>query len=82
MGVGERVKIDERWRIVIPSRFREGLRPRDELVVERRGAEIVLKKASREDLLKEFNEIKLFVNENLRTLSAEKGKHMYGGRKE
>ncbi len=80
--MGERVKIDERWRIVIPSRFREGLRPRDELVVERRGAEIVLKKASREDLLKEFNEIKLFVNENLRTLSAEKGKHMYGGRKE
>jgi len=76
------VRIDERWRIIIPSKFREGLKPRDELVVEKRGAEIILRRASREDILKEFNEIKLFANEELRSLNAEHGKHKYGGYKE
>jgi len=80
--VGERVRIDERWRIIIPSKFREGLKPRDELVVEKRGAEIILRRVSREDILKEFNEIKLFANEKLRSLNAEHGKHKYGGYKE
>ncbi|RLE87618.1 MAG: hypothetical protein DRJ49_06210 [Thermoprotei archaeon] len=82
VGVGERVKIDERWRIVIPSKFREGLKPRDELVVERRGSEIILRKVSRGDILREFNEVKLFVEEKLRYLGAEAGKHRYGGYKE
>jgi len=82
VGVGERVKIDERWRIVIPSKFREGLKPRDELVVERRGNEIILRKTSRKDILREFNEVKLFVEEKLRYLDAETGKHRYGGYKE
>jgi len=82
VGVGERVKIDERWRIVIPSKFREGLKPRDELVVERRGNEIILRKTSRKDILREFNEVKLFVEEKLRYLDAEAGKHRYGGYKE
>jgi len=59
-----------------------GLKPRDELVVERRGAEIILRRVSREDILKEFNEIKLFANEELRSLNAEHGKHKYGGYKE
>jgi len=81
-GVGERVSIDERWRIVIPSRFRKGLRPKDELVVEERGSEIVLRKISREDILKEFNSVKLFVDDKLRMLKAETGKHRYGGYKE
>jgi len=76
------VRIDERWRIIIPSKFREGLKPRDELVVEKRGAEIILRRVSREDILKEFNEIKLFANEELRSLNAEHGKHKYGGYKE
>ncbi|MCD6469261.1 hypothetical protein J7L29_00475 [Candidatus Bathyarchaeota archaeon] len=80
--MGERVRIDERWRIIIPSKFREGLKPRDELVVEKRGAEIILRRVSREDILKEFNEIKLFANEELRSLNAEHGKHKYGGYKE
>ncbi len=82
VGVGEKVRIDERWRIVIPSKFREGLKPKDELIVERKESEIVLRKVSREDILKEFTETKLFVNEKLRTLGAESGKHRYGGYKE
>lgn len=53
--MGERVKIDERWRIVIPSRFRKGLLPKDELEVEERGSEIILRKVSSEEILKEFN---------------------------
>lgn len=72
--VGEKVRIDERWRIVIPSRFRKRLKPKDELIVEGRGSEIILRK--------EFNEIKLFVDEKLRMLGAESGKHRYGGYKE
>lgn len=82
VGVGEKVKIDERWRIVIPSKFRKGLKPKDELTVEGRGSEIILRKVAREDILKEFNEIRLFVDEKLRTLGAESGKHRYGGYKE
>lgn len=82
MGVGEKVKIDERWRIVIPSKFRKGLKPKDELIVEERGSEIVLRKATKKDILKKFDEIKLFVDEKLRTLGAESGKHKYGGYKE
>ena len=81
-GVGEKVIIDERWRIVIPARFRKGLKPRDELIVEQSGSEIVLRKVSREDLLKEFNEIKLLIDEKLRDLGAEGGKHRYGGYKD
>jgi len=82
VGVGDRARIDERWRIVIPAKFRIGLKPRDELTVEKRGSEIVLRKVSREDALKEFDETKLFVEEELRTLGAESGKHRYGGYKE
>jgi len=82
MGVGEKVKIDERWRIVIPSKFRKGLKPKDELIVEERGSEIILRKATKKDILKKFDEIKLFVDEKLRTLGAESGKHKYGGYKE
>jgi bifunctional DNA-binding transcriptional regulator/antitoxin component of YhaV-PrlF toxin-antitoxin module len=80
--VGERIRIDERWRIVIPSKFRKGLKPKDELIVEERGSKIILKKLSREDILKEFNETKLFVDEKLRALGAESGKHKYGGYKD
>ncbi len=80
--MGERIRIDERWRIVIPSKFRKGLKPKDELIVEERGSEIILKKLSREDILKEFNETKLFVDEKLRALGAESGKHKYGGYKD
>lgn len=82
VGVGERVRIDERWRIVIPSKFRKGLKPKDELIVEGRGSEIILRKLSREAILKEFNEIKLFVDEKSRALGAESGKHRYGGYKD
>ena len=82
VGMGEKVSIDERWRIIIPSKFRKDLKPRDELVVEERGSEIILRKVFREDILKEFYSIKLFVDEKLRTLSAESGKHRYGGYKE
>lgn len=80
-GVGERVRIDKRWRIVIPAKFRRSLRVGEELIVEERGAEIVLRKAPREDLLKRFGEIKLFADEKLVERSAERGKHRYGGRK-
>jgi len=82
VGMGEIVSIDERWRIIIPSKFRKGLKPKDELLVEEKGSEIVLRKVSREDILKEFYSIKLFVNEKLKTLSAESGKHRYGGYRE
>lgn len=82
VGMGEKVRVDDRWRIVIPSKFRSGLKPRDELIVEERGSEIVLRKVSKDDLLKEFNETKLYVQKELRTLGAESGKHRYGGYKE
>jgi len=82
VGMGEIVSIDERWRIIIPSKFRKGLKPKDELLVEEKGSEIVLRKASREDILKEFYSIKLFIDEKLKTLSAESGKHRYGGYRE
>ena len=81
--MGEKVRIDERWRIVIPSKFRRGLKPKDELIVEGRGSEIILrKKASRGDILRKFNELKLYVDEELKTVGAESGKHRYGGYKE
>lgn len=80
--MGERVKIDSRWRIVIPSKFRKGLRIKDELIVEERGSEIILRKASNEDIMKRFDEIKLFVNKRLSRKEAESGKHRYGGYKE
>jgi len=79
--VGKRVRIDDRWRITIPVEFREGLKPKDELIIERRGSMIILKKASGEDVLKKFREIKLYVDEKYRYLDAEKGKHRYGGLK-
>jgi len=80
--MGEKVKIDERWRIVIPKKFRKGLNPRDELVVERRGSDIILRKRERKDILNEFHKIKLVVENDLRSLGAEEGKHRYGGYKE
>ncbi len=82
MGVGEKVRIDGKWRIVIPARFRDGLKPRDELVVEKRGNEIVLRKAAKGDVLAMFRETKLFAQEGLEALNAERGKHRYGGLKE
>jgi len=45
--MGEKVRIDGRWRIVIPSKFRKGLKVKDELIVEERGSEIVLKKSTK-----------------------------------
>ena len=81
VGVGEKVKIDDRWRIVIPARFRKHLKVGDELIVEDRGLEIVLRRVPREDLLREFREIKLFASEEMVGRSAERGKHRYGGRK-
>ncbi len=80
--MGNKVRIDERWRIVIPAEFRAGLKPKDELVVERRGAEIVLRKASRMDIFEEFQKTKLFVDEKFAALDAERGKHRFGGLKE
>mgnify|MGYP001772647848 CR=1 FL=1 len=79
--MGERVKIDSKWRIMIPSKFRNGLKVKDELIVEERGSEIVLRRAPKENLVKMFNEVKLFVDEKLSTRGAESGKHRYGGYK-
>ncbi|MGC8932709.1 MAG: hypothetical protein ACP5KE_04830 [Candidatus Methanodesulfokora sp.] len=75
-------KIDSRWRIVIPFRSRKGLKTKGELIMEERGSEIMLRKASNEDIMKRFHEIKLFVNEKLRKREAESGKHRYGGYRE
>jgi len=82
VGVGEKVRIDERWRIVIPKRFRKGLKPKDELIVERRGSDIILRKRERKDIVNEFHKIKLIVEDKLKNLGAEEGKHKYGGYKE
>ena len=76
------MRIDDKWRIVIPAKFRSGLKPRDEVIVERRGGEIVIRKASREDILETFRSIKLYAHGETRTLNAEAGKHRYGGVKE
>ena len=80
--MGEKVRIDDKWRIVIPVKFRDGLKPRDEVIVEKRGGEIIIRKASKEELLKKFRSIKLFISDEARTLNAESGKHRYGGVKE
>ena len=64
--------MDERWRIVIPSKFRQGLKPKDKLIVERRGNEIVLRKLSAKDILEEFRKIKFYVTEKRNTIDAEK----------
>ena len=82
VGVGEKVRIDSKWRIVIPAKFRTGLKPRDELIVERRGDEIILRKIARSDVIERFREIKLFIHESISTFNAEHGKHRYGGLKE
>ena len=79
MGVGK-VKIDSKWRVTIPAELREGLKPGDVLIVERRGNEIVYKPIF--DALKEFNEIKLYAGKEKAYTNAEQGKHMYGGFKE
>ena len=52
----------------------------EELIIEERGAEVVLRKAPREELLARFNEINLFTDKKLVEKSAERGKHRYGGR--
>jgi bifunctional DNA-binding transcriptional regulator/antitoxin component of YhaV-PrlF toxin-antitoxin module len=82
VGVGEKVKIDERWRIVIPKKYRKGLKPKDELIVERRRSEIVLRKKAKRDIISKFSEVKLLVDEELKNVGAEEGKHRYGGYKE
>ena len=80
--MGEIVRIDDRWRITIPARFRKGLKPGDILIIERRGEKLILRKFSREDILKRFNEIRLVVDDRMRALDAGYGKHTYGGIKE
>ena len=82
MGMGEIVKIDERWRVVIPKRFRRGLKPRDELIVERRGSDIILRKRERKDIINEFQKIKHIVGDEFKNLGAEVGKYKYRGYKE
>jgi len=79
--MGERVRVDDRWRVVIPRRLREGIRPGDELVAERVGNAIVLRVAAREDLVREFEEVKLYAGERAEW-DAEVGKHRYGGVRE
>jgi len=81
VGVGERVSVDERWRITIPKRFRRGIRPKDTLIVERVGDILLLKKESREELAREFEEIRLEAEVGV-DWNAEAGKHRYGGVKE
>jgi len=38
-----KVKIDSKWNVIIPTELREGLKPGDVLIVERRDCEIVFK---------------------------------------
>ncbi len=80
--MGETVKVDDKWRIVLPKKYREGLRRGDQLVVERRGDEIILRKVERDDLVMKFEEIKLRVSRERRNWNAENGKHEFGGFKE
>ncbi|MFQ6076478.1 MAG: AbrB/MazE/SpoVT family DNA-binding domain-containing protein [Candidatus Bathyarchaeia archaeon] len=80
VGVGETV-VDGRWRVTIPRKYRKGIKPGDKLVVESRGGVIVLRKEG-VDAVKRFEEIKLYVDEQMRAVSAEAGKHRYGGVKE
>jgi len=82
VGMGEIVKIDSRWRIVIPKKFRDNLKPNDEFIVEKIGDTIVLRKFNREELIKEFNEIKLYTKDEMKNANAERGKELYGGVKE
>jgi len=80
--VGEIVKIDDKWRVSIPKRFRGKLRTGDKLKVELRGGDIVLRRIDREDLVKKFESIRLEIDEERARLDAETGKHRYGGIKE
>ncbi|QOJ79254.1 AbrB/MazE/SpoVT family DNA-binding domain-containing protein [Infirmifilum lucidum] len=73
-----RVKIDSKWRVVLPREVREGLKPGDEVVVERLGSTIVMRKASREELVRKFEELKLYAGRG-ENWDAEVGKHRFGG---
>lgn len=80
--MGERVKIDDRWRIVIPKKFRRGMRTGGFLIIERRGDVLLLRKKRENELAKRFEEIKLKAEEGRDNWDAEIGKHRYGGAKE
>ncbi len=80
--MGDKVRIDDRWRIVIPQKYREGLKPRDELIISREGDRIILRKAGNKEILDMLRRVKLYIEEELRELDAEEGKHRYGGFKE
>ena len=82
VGMGEIVKIESRWRIVIPKKYRSDLKPDDELLVEKIGDTIVLRRFNREELVKEFNKIKLYTSDDMKKANAERGKELYGGVKE
>ena len=72
--MAEIVKIDSKWRITIPKKYRKNLKPNDQLLIEKIGDTIILRKFNRENLLKEINEIKLYTKGKMRKTNAEKGK--------
>jgi len=80
--VGEKVRVDSKWRIVIPRRFRGKIRVGDVMIVEADGDAIVLRKEKSEDLVEKFQAIKLTTSEDMRKGNAELAKHRYGGVKE
>lgn len=60
----EKARIDDGCRLVIPSKFR---RTRDGLMVEG-GSEVILRDMSKRNVLKGSGEVKLFIEEELKTL--------------
>ncbi len=78
MGVGK-AKIDSKWRIVLPTGVREGLKPGDEVLVMRQGQVITIRKIS--DPLKLFNEVKLFIPDDKANTDVSEVKHYYGAKK-
>ena len=79
MGVGK-AKIDDKWRITLPASVRKGLKPGDEVIVERLNNVIIIRKT--DDPLKMFREIELYIgNKKLKTADASEAKHIYGAPK-
>jgi len=74
------VRVDSKWRIVIPRRFR-GDKGRDVLIVEADGDAMVLRKEKSEDLVEKFQATKLTTSEDMRKGNAELAKAQVRRRK-
>jgi len=80
--VGKIVKIDSKWRILIPKDFRDDFKPGEEVIIEKGGKGLLIirkKPRNAKEILDKIKEIKLEGDPNRIFDDAAKVKDMYWG---